>query len=78
MKNYDILSLDTLRISQQALHLPDGLIAFKESILREVSCGGLFTVNYPLLIRHITREANHYIRILECGTHERGIRNGTA
>lgn len=31
----------------------------------------------PLLADHVLREANHYIRILECSTHERGIRNGT-
>lgn len=71
------LDRTVFRINQRVLRLLDGLIAFKESIFREVSYGGLFTANYPLLIQHITREANHYIRILECGTHERGIRNGT-
>jgi len=53
------------RINQQALRLLDGLIAFKESILREVGCGGLFTANYSLLIRHITREARLYRDIIE-------------
>lgn len=48
------------RINQRSLRLLDGLIAFKENILREVNCGGLFTVNYPLLIRHIIREAGLY------------------
>lgn len=31
----------------------------------------------PLLADHVLREANHYIRILECSTHERRIKNGT-
>jgi len=53
------------RINQWALRLLDGLIDFKESILREVSCGGLFTMNYPLLIRHITREARLYRDTIE-------------
>jgi len=53
------------RINQRALRLLDGLIAFKESILREVSFGGLFTMNYPLLIQHITREARLYRDTIE-------------
>ena len=46
----------------------DGLIAFKESILKCVAQGELFTLNYPLLVEHILREAKlyrQYVQILE-------------
>lgn len=59
------LNRDVYRLNQQALRLLDGLIAFKENILREVGCGRLFTVNYPLLIQHIIREAKLYREIIE-------------
>lgn len=48
------------QINQRALRLLNGLIEFKESILREVADGKLFTSNYPLLIKHILREAKLY------------------
>lgn len=53
------------RINRRALRLLDDLIAFKESIFNEVSRGGLFTANYPLLIQHITREAGLYRDTIE-------------
>lgn len=59
------LDRTVFRINQRALRLLDGLIAFKENILREVSCGELFTTNYPLLIQHITREARLYRDTIE-------------
>ncbi len=48
------------RINRRAVELLNGLIAFKESILREVKRGELFNANYPLLIEHILREARLY------------------
>ena len=48
------------QINERALELLDGLIEFKESILNEVGSCRLFTANYPLLIKHILREANLY------------------
>ena len=48
------------RINQHSVKLLNELIAFKESILREVENQKLFTANYPLLIRHILREAKLY------------------
>lgn len=48
------------RINRRALELLDGLIDFKENILKEVSRGKLFNANYPLLIEHILREAKLY------------------
>ena len=41
------------------------LNAVKENILCEVQNGSLFTVNYPLLIEHIIREAKLYRSTLE-------------
>lgn len=48
------------RINMRAVQLLNGLISFKENILRETSCGRLFTFNYPMLIQHIIREAQLY------------------
>lgn len=59
------LSRAVFKINQKALSLLDGLIAYKESILGEVSGGELFTANYPLLIQHIIREAKLYRDIIE-------------
>lgn len=43
-----------------AIKLLDGLIKLKERILNGMLSCTLFTVNYPLLIEHILREANLY------------------
>lgn len=48
------------RMNERSLHLLNGLIDFKESILREMGNGSLFNANYPLLIQHIIREAKLY------------------
>lgn len=47
-------------LNERSLRLLNGLIAFKEDILRAVSAQRLFTTNYPLLIEHILREARLY------------------
>lgn len=47
-------------INRQALPLLNGLITFKNKILISVENGELFSTNYPLLIRHIIREAELY------------------
>lgn len=55
-------------LNRKALRLLDGLIAFKETILRNVLRCKMFTMNYPLLIEHITREARlyrEYVQTLE-------------
>ncbi len=54
------------KLNQKALSLLDGLIAFKETILHNVLCGEMFTMNYPLLIEHIIREAKLYREYVEC------------
>ena len=56
------------RLNRTALRLLNGLIGFKERILKQVLCCELFTMNYPLLIEHILREAKlyqKYLRMLE-------------
>lgn len=48
------------QLNQMAIPLLDGLIGFKEKILNDVLCCRMFTMNYPLLIEHILREAKLY------------------
>lgn len=52
-------------MNRRALRLLNGLIEFKESILNEVAEGNLFNTNYPLLIKHIIREAKLYRATVE-------------
>ena len=47
-------------INSQAVHMVNSLINFKERILKNVLSCRMFTLNYPLLIKHITREAKLY------------------
>ena len=52
------------RLNERILWLLNGLIEFKEMILREVTGCRLYTANYPLLIEHILREARLYRSIV--------------
>lgn len=60
----EIMSCRIHRLNQQVLRLLNGLILFKEQILREVTSCRLYTANYPLLIEHIIREAELYQQII--------------
>lgn len=51
-------------LNERAIRLLDGLIRFKENILRNVLSCQMFTMNYPLLIEHIIREAKLYRKYL--------------
>ncbi len=51
-------------LNNRALDLLNQLIRFKTRILRDVTDCKMFTVNYPLLIDHITREAKLYHRTI--------------
>lgn len=51
-------------LNRQMLKSLDGLISFKEEILREVTRCRLYTANYPLLIEHILREAKMYRQMI--------------
>lgn len=53
------------RLNQTALKLLDSLILFKETILRNVLRCEMFTMNYPLLIEHILREAKLYRKYIQ-------------
>lgn len=48
------------RLNQRALPLINELIRYKENILHQVKHSRLFSFNYPLLIKHILREAKLY------------------
>lgn len=52
------------RLNERALRLLDGLICFKENILKSVLNCQMFTMNYPLLLEHIIREAKLYRQYL--------------
>lgn len=52
-------------INRRALSLLDGLIEFKENIIKEVQRCNLYTANYPLLIQHILREAKLYRSMIQ-------------
>ena len=60
MENNIPLTRTIHQLNEQSLKLLTGLIEFKEDILKEVGGCRLFTANYPLLIRHILREARLY------------------
>lgn len=56
----NLLNRVVRQLNERAICLLNGLIDFKQSILEEVSSCRLFTANYPLLIKHILREAKLY------------------
>lgn len=47
-------------LNANAMAMIDGLIEFKSRVLNDVLSCHMFTVNYPLLIEHILREARMY------------------
>lgn len=54
------LVTEVKRLNRLSVNLLNGLINLKERILNGVNTCNLFTVNYPLLIEHILREAKLY------------------
>lgn len=48
------------QINKRVINLLDGLIYLKERVLNGMLSCTLFTVNYPLLVEHIIREAKLY------------------
>ncbi|MDO5292628.1 MAG: DUF2935 domain-containing protein [bacterium] len=62
--------IDTVKeINQWALELLERFIAFKKWVLEQVLSCNLYTINYPLLLEHIIREAQlyeQYVKDLEC------------
>lgn len=55
-----VLMCQVRRLNRVGLSLVDCLIDYKKRLLRGVNSCNLFTVNYPLLIEHILREAQLY------------------
>ncbi|MDE6252989.1 MAG: DUF2935 domain-containing protein [Lachnospiraceae bacterium] len=51
-------------LNRQMLCSLNGLISFKEEVLKEMTSCRLYTTNYPLLIEHILREAKLYRQII--------------
>ncbi|MEM5768255.1 MAG: DUF2935 domain-containing protein [Bacillota bacterium] len=54
------LEQQVLELNDRAIALTSALIDFKDTLLNAVLSCRLFTVNFPLLIDHITREARLY------------------
>lgn len=52
-------------LNQRAINLISELIKFKANILSNVLSCKMFTVNYPLLIDHIMREARLYLAMIQ-------------
>lgn len=52
-------------LNENAIRLIGSLIQFKTNILTKVLSCRLFTVNYPLLIDHILREAKLYLSMVQ-------------
>lgn len=52
-------------LNDHAIKLVNSLIKFKANILSNVLSCRMFTVNYPLLIDHIMREAKLYLSLLQ-------------
>ncbi|MGD9568967.1 MAG: DUF2935 domain-containing protein [Sedimentibacter sp.] len=53
------------QINQRVIELTQALIQFKTNILNNVLSCNMFTVNYPLLIDHIMREAKLYVQTIQ-------------
>ncbi|WP_297421599.1 DUF2935 domain-containing protein [Clostridium sp.] len=63
--NHEALEKKVFAINNRALELTAGLIRFKARLLSDVLSCKVFTVNYPLLIDHIMREAKFYFTLVQ-------------
>lgn len=52
------------KLNCEAYQLTAELVIFKEQLLKSVLSCKMFTFNYPLLIKHILREARHFMNML--------------
>lgn len=62
--NIPMLVEEVLALNLRAITATTALAEFKAKILTGMLMCKAFTHNYPLLIDHILREANHYVRLL--------------
>ncbi len=65
MKGNQRLEQRVRRINESAMELVRELAQFKKRLLLDVLECKIFTVNYPLLIDHILREANFYFKMIQ-------------
>jgi hypothetical protein len=63
--NHEILEQKVIAINNRAMELTKGLARFKTKLLSDVLSCRIFTVNYPLLIDHILREAKFYFTLVK-------------
>jgi hypothetical protein len=63
--NHEVLEQKVFSINNRAMELTKGLIKFKARLLSDVLSCKVFTVNYPLLIDHIMREAKLYYTLVK-------------
>ncbi len=60
-----LLEQRVFMLNQRAIGLINAIIQFKTTILSNVLACKMFTVNYPLLIDHIRREAELYLKTVQ-------------
>ncbi|MDF2473081.1 MAG: hypothetical protein K0R21_863 [Anaerocolumna sp.] len=67
-RNYPLsqeLEQQVYEINERAIELTESLIQFKSTILSNVLSCKMYSVNYPLLIDHIKREAMLYLKMVK-------------
>lgn len=64
IKEFPELEYRVRSINERAIALTNNLIQFKIALLNDVLSCRIFTVNYPLLIEHILREARLFVLLL--------------
>lgn len=62
--NYPLLTERVANLNQRAITTTSSLIQFKSIVLENVLSCRMFTLNYPLLIDHIRREAILFVNML--------------
>ncbi len=60
-----MLEQKVYEINERVIELVEALIRFKAAVLSNVLACKMFTMNYPLLIDHIMREAKLYVKMVK-------------
>lgn len=63
-QNITMSDNDMLALNNEAYTIVSNIISYKTELLDQVLKCAIFTLNYPLLIDHILREAKHYLEAL--------------
>ena len=64
-RNNQLLEKNVYMLNQKAISLLVDIIRFKMNVLSNVLSCNMFTVNYPLLLDHILREAKFYLHLIQ-------------